>query len=112
MPRRRLRPVASFARDRRRQQDRVRQMLHDWRFPPLPPWAGLPVRRSGVRCAMRFRDAGRWARLPAVLAVVLTVCPTPGRGAQPAPAMQVVLLGTGFPRPDPGRAGPSTAVTV
>lgn len=31
----------------------------------------------------------------------------------PAPsAMQVILLGTGYPRPDPNRAGPSTAVLV
>ena len=26
--------------------------------------------------------------------------------------MQVILLGTGYPRPDPERAGPSTAVVV
>ncbi len=32
--------------------------------------------------------------------------------ADPAPAMQVILLGTGFPRPDPERAGPATAVVV
>jgi len=31
--------------------------------------------------------------------------------AQP-PEMEVVLIGTGFPRPDPDRAGPSTAVRV
>ncbi len=29
-----------------------------------------------------------------------------------AAAMEVLLLGTGFPRPDPNRAGPSTAVIV
>jgi ribonuclease Z len=29
-----------------------------------------------------------------------------------AGAMEVVLLGTGYPRPDPNRAGPSTAVVV
>ncbi len=29
-----------------------------------------------------------------------------------APPMQVILLGTGFPRPDPERAGPATAVVV
>lgn len=28
------------------------------------------------------------------------------------PPMQIILLGTGFPRPDPERAGPSTAVVV
>jgi len=47
-----------------------------------------------------------------------TACATPGTGATPgpgapsAPALEVVLLGTGFPRPDPDRAGPSTAVVV
>ena len=35
----------------------------------------------------------------------------PAKNHAPAP-MQVVLLGTGFPRPDPERAGPSTAVVV
>ena len=30
----------------------------------------------------------------------------------PAPTMEVVLLGTGYPRPFPDRAGPSTAVIV
>jgi ribonuclease Z len=33
-------------------------------------------------------------------------------GEEAAPSMQVVLLGTGFPRPDPERAGPSTAVVI
>ena len=28
------------------------------------------------------------------------------------PAMQVILLGTGYPRPDPERAGPATAIVV
>lgn len=32
--------------------------------------------------------------------------------AQNKPEMEVVLIGTGFPRPDPDRAGPSTAVRV
>lgn len=32
--------------------------------------------------------------------------------AQPRVEMQVILLGTGYPRPDPERAGPSTAVVV
>jgi len=32
--------------------------------------------------------------------------------AQASPRMQVILLGTGYPRPDPKRAGPSTAVVV
>ncbi len=31
---------------------------------------------------------------------------------QSAPPVEVILLGTGFPRPDPERAGPSTAVVV
>ena len=35
----------------------------------------------------------------------------PPKNPLPAP-MQVILLGTGFPRPDPERAGPSTAVVV
>jgi ribonuclease Z len=30
----------------------------------------------------------------------------------PRPGMNVILLGTGYPRPDPNRAGPSNAVTV
>jgi ribonuclease Z len=30
----------------------------------------------------------------------------------PPPPMQVILLGTGFPRPDPERAGPAAAVVV
>ena len=31
---------------------------------------------------------------------------------QSPPAMQVILLGTGFPRPDPNRAGPSAAIVI
>lgn len=31
---------------------------------------------------------------------------------KPAPKMYAILLGTGFPRPDPDRAGPSTAIVV
>lgn len=61
---------------------------------------------------MHLRRAARRLRLPIVLAVLLTVGMIPGHGGPPPPAMQVVLLGTGFPRPDPERAGSSTAVTV
>jgi ribonuclease Z len=48
----------------------------------------------------------------AVFALVMLACPAPIRAAEAAPSMQVVLLGTGFPRPDPERAGPSTAVVI
>ena len=61
---------------------------------------------------MWSRHAARRLRLASILAVVLIVSPTPGRGEPPSPVMQVILLGTGFPRPDPERAGPSTAVAV
>ena len=58
------------------------------------------MRRSRYRLAALVGIA----IVPAVLAIVLA--------GTPAPAVQVVLLGTGFPRPDPERAGPSTAVVV
>jgi len=46
------------------------------------------------------------------LSLALTA-PTQEPPKNPAPLpMQVILLGTGFPRPDPERAGPSTAVVV
>jgi ribonuclease BN (tRNA processing enzyme) len=31
---------------------------------------------------------------------------------KPAPACQIVMLGTGTPRPDPARSGPATAIVV
>ncbi len=46
-----------------------------------------------------------------LIAVLLTFMPS-ARTEEPKPAMQVVLLGTGFPRPDPERAGPAAAVVV
>jgi ribonuclease Z len=48
----------------------------------------------------------------AVLALGLLAGLVPITAEEGAPSMQVVLLGTGFPRPDPERAGPSTAVVV
>lgn len=47
-----------------------------------------------------------------LLLATLLAAMLPARADDPAPAMQVVLLGTGFPRPDPERAGPATAVVV
>ncbi len=46
--------------------------------------------------------------------LLIVLCLGAGVAAQSAPAsgMQVVLLGTGYPRPYPDRAGPSTAVVV
>jgi ribonuclease Z len=51
-----------------------------------------------------------------VLSLILTIiylgpspCPT---SAQPGPAMQLILLGTGYPYPSGERAGPSCAVVV
>jgi len=46
-----------------------------------------------------------------VFAVMLGVCPLSLPAAEP-PEMQVILLGTGYPRPDPEHAGPATAVLV
>lgn len=40
------------------------------------------------------------------------LCVAPAAQAQPPAEMQVILLGTGYPRPHPERAGPSTAVVV
>ena len=36
----------------------------------------------------------------------------PKSSAEPAPASQIVMLGTGTPRPDPARSGPATAIVV
>ncbi len=47
---------------------------------------------------------------PATLATLALLAATP-LTAQ-APAAEVVLLGTGMPRPDPAASGPATAVTV
>lgn len=48
-----------------------------------------------------------------VVMVLLAACATVRLGAQAAsPAMQVVLLGTGFPRPSVDRAGPSAAIVI
>ncbi len=46
------------------------------------------------------------------LLVSLFLLPGALLAAEQPPAMQVILLGTGYPRPDPERAGPSTAVVV
>lgn len=49
-----------------------------------------------------------------ILLLLLTLtAPAQEPPENPAPPpMQVILLGTGFPRPDPERAGPATAVVV
>ncbi|MCI0353690.1 MAG: MBL fold metallo-hydrolase [Acidobacteria bacterium] len=47
-----------------------------------------------------------------LLSLTLFAFVLPGRAADRVPTMQVVLLGTGFPRPDPERAGPAAAVVV
>jgi ribonuclease Z len=47
----------------------------------------------------------------AVLTLV-AVAPMQQQAAPPAPRTQVVLLGTGTPRPDPDRSGPATAIVV
>lgn len=48
-----------------------------------------------------------------VLLVPLVSAQEPPKKPEAAPApIQVILLGTGFPRPDPERAGPATAVVV
>ncbi|MGH9669562.1 MAG: MBL fold metallo-hydrolase [Terriglobales bacterium] len=50
--------------------------------------------------------------VPLLLLLALTApAQEPQKKPEAAP-MQVILLGTGFPRPDPERAGPSTAVVV
>src|SRR3954468_15546534 len=36
----------------------------------------------------------------------------PKPSAERAPASQIVMLGTGTPRPDPARSGPATAIVV
>ncbi|MGH9509105.1 MAG: MBL fold metallo-hydrolase [Terriglobales bacterium] len=48
----------------------------------------------------------------ALLLAALLAFALPARTEESRPTMQVVLLGTGFPRPDPERAGPATAVVV
>ncbi|MGH9580437.1 MAG: MBL fold metallo-hydrolase [Terriglobales bacterium] len=47
-----------------------------------------------------------------LLLLFLTASVTAQAPAAPASQMRVILLGTGFPRPDAERAGPSTAVVV
>jgi ribonuclease Z len=54
--------------------------------------------------------AGLLLALLFFLAPSLTSQTTPQQ--QPSSVMQVILLGTGFPRPDPNRAGPSTAIVI
>jgi ribonuclease Z len=43
---------------------------------------------------------------------MLTAVAPPGAAQHSAPTVEVVLLGTGMPRPDPRAAGPATAVVV
>ena len=54
----------------------------------------------------------RLGRAAALLIALLFAFIVPARTEEQAPGMQVVLLGTGFPRPDPERAGPAAAVVV
>ena len=51
-------------------------------------------------------------RTAILLTVILLVPWALPLAAEEPPAIQVILLGTGYPRPDPERAGPSTAVVV
>ncbi|MBI4466093.1 MAG: MBL fold metallo-hydrolase [Acidobacteria bacterium] len=46
------------------------------------------------------------------LALLLAACLVTAAAEEPKPPMQVILLGTGYPRPDPERAGPATALVV
>jgi ribonuclease Z len=52
----------------------------------------------------------RLLRSVSLMRVVFAVLATLAAGG--AGALDVILLGTGFPRPDPERAGPSTAVVA
>jgi ribonuclease BN (tRNA processing enzyme) len=60
----------------------------------------------------RFQPGGP-LRLAIVIAAV-TTCSVQGRqaSAPPPSGTQVVMLGTGTPRPDPERSGPATAIVV
>jgi ribonuclease Z len=52
-------------------------------------------------------------RLRFLLLFLLLLCGAVQAVGQPkanSPELKVILLGTGYPRPDPERAGPSTAV--
>ncbi|MGH9579219.1 MAG: hypothetical protein ACRD3R_17410, partial [Terriglobales bacterium] len=51
-------------------------------------------------------------RKAAALFLVLLILASPVSSEGPVAAMQVVLLGTGFPRPDPERFGPAAAVVI
>lgn len=58
-------------------------------------------------------DIAMKIRLVLALPLLIAACiRAPSQAASDAPTMEVVLLGTGFPAPDPERAGPSTAVLV
>lgn len=48
----------------------------------------------------------------AIVALSIAAALAPGPQARPASRTQVVLLGTGTPRPDPERSGPATAIVV
>src|SRR5512146_709251 len=62
---------------------------------------------------MRCLKKGPSMRLHhALVCAFLILCAIQAPAQSPAPAMQGVLLGTGFPAPDPDRAGPSNAVFV
>ena len=47
-----------------------------------------------------------------LLALLVSVLASAQEKPSKPPEMEVVLIGTGFPRPDPERAGPSTAVRI
>src|SRR5574341_3469 len=52
------------------------------------------------------------SRLVVALVAAVLALPLAAEEAPASRAMQVILLGTGYPRPDPERAGSSTAVVV
>ena len=55
----------------------------------------------------------RELRLAGCLACILVVLASSGSAQEkPASGTKVILLGTGNPNPDPGRAGPATAIVV
>jgi ribonuclease Z len=73
-----------------------------------------PRGRAGLRQATPRRGKETSMRSTLIILAVLLAAAMPG-AAPPGAAnddLQVILLGTGYPRPDPERAGASTAVIV
>jgi ribonuclease BN (tRNA processing enzyme) len=65
---------------------------------PLPRYSGAPKRQCHTILGA-----------VALIAILLTGAAS---AASPPPRFELLLLGTGYPRPDPNHAGPSTAVLV